>query len=236
LRPSGGNSHLRKRGPAPLRAGSSLLVHDLKNLASRLSNLGQNLNHRYEDPLFKQSALDLLDDTAHHLQRLAGDLREHEGRLMVKLRTDLNQVLADSLSDARPDLRPEVEVVTKYTPLEPIWGDAYLLRRAFACAIENALEAMARGPGTLSLRTSLRLRGGEKHPTVEIADTGEGMDREFVRNWLFRPFATTKEDGLGLGAYTMRQVARIHGGSLKVRSKPASGTVVSFVFSSEESA
>ena len=123
-----GNSHTRRRGPAPPRAGSSLLVHDLKSLAGRLSNLCHNLNQHYQDPLFKQSAMDLLDDTADHLLKLAGDLRDHEGRLMVKLRTDLNQVLADSLSHARPDLIPGVEVVTKYARLEPIWGEAYLLR------------------------------------------------------------------------------------------------------------
>ena len=217
---------LRSKGPAPSRAGASLLVHDLKSLACRLSSLCQNLHLHYEEPLFRQSALDLLNDTVGHLRRLAGDLREHEDRILVKLRTDLNQVVCDAVSDARPDLSPNVRTVEKYAPLPAIWGDAYLLRRAFACAIENAMEAMDGEAGTLSVRTYTRRNG----IFVEIADTGTGMDPAFVRDALFCPFTSTKDDGLGLGAYTMRQVAMFHGGSVRIRSARGSGTKVSFQF------
>jgi len=234
LKPAPTRSASRNRGPAPTRAGASLLVHDLKSLACRLSNLCQNLNSHYEDPLFKQSAVELLDDTVRHLHELAVDLREHEDRVLVKLRTDLNRVLTLALSDARPDLAPKIQVVESYAPLRPIWGDSYLLRRAFACAIENALEAMNGEPGTLTLRTVQRRRGNRGQSLVEIADTGPGMDREFSRRWLFRPFASTKEDGLGLGVYTMRQVALIHGGTVQIRSGNGRGTLVSFRFPGEE--
>jgi signal transduction histidine kinase len=226
LRESSRPGSLRSKGPAPSRAGASLLVHDLKSLACRLSSLCQNLHQHYEEPLFRQSALDLLHDTVHHLQRLAGDLREHEDRILVKLRTDLNQVVSDAVSDARPDLSPNVRTVEKYSPIPAIWGDAYLLRRAFACAIENAMEAMDGKPGTLSVRTAARRAG----IFVEITDSGPGMDPAFVREALFRPFTTTKDDGLGLGAYTMRQVAMFHGGAVRVRSARGAGTRVTFQF------
>jgi signal transduction histidine kinase len=209
-------------------------VHDLRSLACRLSNLCQNLHSHYEDPLFKQSAVDLLDDTVRHLRDLAVDLREHEDRVLVKLRTDLNRVLAQALSDARPDLESRIKVVEDFSPLHPIWGDAYLLRRAFACAIENALEAMNGKPGTLTLRTGQRRRGKGHQAFVEIADTGPGMDPDFSRRWLFRPFVTTKEDGLGLGVYTMKQVALMHGGTVQIRSGNGRGTQVSFRFPGEE--
>lgn len=207
-----------------------MLVHDLKSLAGRLSNLCQNLNSHYQDPLFKQSAMELLDDTVQHLRRLAVDLREHEGRVLVKLRTDLNRVLSEALADARADLAKPVKVVESYSELPDIWGDGYLLRRAFACAIENALEAMDGRGGMLVLRTTRRRRAAEIFYQVEISDTGPGMDSEFRRNWLFRPFATTKDNGRGLGAYTMKQVAMIHGGTVRIRSARGSGTRVSFCF------
>lgn len=221
----------RVRGPAPARAGANLLVHDLKSLAGRLASLCQNFQAHYEEPLFKESMLDLLDDTVHHLHRLAGDLREHEEQVLVKLRTDLNEVVKDALSDARPDLTPHLRIQESYTPLVPIWGDAYLLRRAFACAIENALEAIDGKPGILTVQTRSRRRGS----VVEIGDNGSGMDPGFVRTRLFRPFTSTKKDGLGLGAYTMRQVAMLHGGTVRVRSVPGSGTLVSFCFPRDDS-
>jgi signal transduction histidine kinase len=217
------------RGPSPVRAGASFLVHDLKSLACRLSSLCQNLPLHYEEPLFRQSALDLLNDTVQHLCQLAGDVRNHEDRILVKLRTDLNQIVSDAIADARPDLAARIRTVESYQDLPTIWGDAYLLRRAFACAIENALEAMRGKRGILTVRTYRRSAG----PVVEIADTGAGMEARFVRDGLFRPFITTKADGLGLGAYTMRQVAVLHGGRIRIRSAPEAGTRVIFHFPAE---
>jgi signal transduction histidine kinase len=110
-----------------------------------------------------------------------------------------------------------------------VWGDSFLLRRAFACAIENALEAMG-SRGTLWLATTRSRRGGHERVTVEIGDTGPGMSEVFLRERLSRPFASTKEDGLGLGMYTFRQVAHLHGGSARILTTEGVGTRVRFHF------
>jgi len=216
-----------RRSPAPAEAGANLLIHDLKNLACRLDLLCANLGNHYGDPNFKTPAIDLIDDTAVHLKRLARDLREHEERILVKLRIDINAAVEEAILDSRPDLAGHVELIERYGKLPFIWGDAYLLRRAFACAIENALEAMA-GEGVLSVRTGTRrVRGGER-AFVEIADTGPGIDEGFMRRGLFKPFSSTKEEGLGLGVYTIRQVAALHGGTVRIASGRDTGTRVRF--------
>jgi len=210
------------RAPVPVDAGANLVVHDLKNLASRLASLMQNLSEHYDDPLFRDSALALLDDTAVHL-------RDHEGRVLIKFRVDLNQVLEDAMSDSRPDLAKAVRLVKRCAPIPAIWGDAFLLRRAFACAIENALEAM-HGQGALLVRTATMRRKGRTRVVADIADDGPGMSASFIREQLFRPFAGTKEDGLGLGVYTIRQVAFLHGGTVRIESAEGVGTRVRFAF------
>ena len=219
--------------PPPAEAGANLLVHDLKNLAGRLDALLQNLDDHYDDPLFKRTALDVLDDTVVHLQRLAKDLREHDGRVIIKLKVDVNRIVEDAVRDVRSDLVGDVELVEQYMPLPLIWGDAFLLRCAFACAVENAVEAMA-GEGVLSLSTSCAKRRGRQRVTVEIADTGPGMTDEFLRNGLNEPFASTKEDGMGLGVYTFRQVAALHGGSVRILSREGEGTRVRFHFPADD--
>ena len=78
-------THTHAHAPVPVDAGANLVVHDLKNLASRLASLMQNLSEHYDDPVFRDSALSLLDDTAVHLRRLASDLREHDGRVLIKI-------------------------------------------------------------------------------------------------------------------------------------------------------
>ncbi len=221
------------RRPAPAEAGANLLVHDLKNLACRLATLCQNLGQRYDDPLFKATALDVLDDTALHLHRLAKDLRDHEGRVVVKLRVDLSKVLREALRDSRPDLSGGIQLVERYGDLPPIWGDAYLLRRAFACAIENSLEAM-KGCGVLSIFTARIRRRDRTRLLAEITDTGPGMSESFLRRRLFRPFSSTKKDGLGLGVYTIRQVAALHGANLRILSGEGLGTCVRFYFPDSE--
>jgi signal transduction histidine kinase len=56
------------------------------------------------------------------------------------------------------------------------------------------------------------------------------MSAEFLRERLFQPFASTKEDGLGLGVYTFRQVAALHGGSVRILTTEGVGTRVRFHF------
>jgi signal transduction histidine kinase len=228
----GGSRSSKTKGPAPAQAGANLLVHDLKNLAGRLAALVQNLGTYYDDPLFKGTALGVLDDTVSQLRRLAGDLRSHDGRVIIKLKVDLNKVLTDALAYTRPDLSGHVNVIESFAEVPPIWGDALLLRQAFTCAIENALAAM-RHRGTIAVAT--RVSRARKGPRilVEIADDGPGMSEEFLRERLFNPFNTTKEDGLGLGVYTIRQVALLHGGTVRIRSIEGEGTRVRFHFPAE---
>jgi signal transduction histidine kinase len=56
------------------------------------------------------------------------------------------------------------------------------------------------------------------------------MTREYVQTALFKPFHTTKEAGLGIGAYESYQYVRELGGSITVDSEPGRGTVMSVVF------
>ena len=53
------------------------------------------------------------------------------------------------------------------------------------------------------------------------------MDLAFVRNRLFRPFDSTKgADGMGIGAYQLRETVRSIGGDLSVESHPGEGTAI----------
>lgn len=220
------------RGPAPTEAGTNLLAHELKNLASRLTLLCGNLAANFEDPLFRQSAVGLLNDTAGYLKQIAVDLRDRDGRMIVKLPILLDEVLHAAVKDRLPDFGPGITLLQEYEAVDSIYGDAFLLRRAFACAIENALEALG-GTGTVRVSCT-QTRGRRPRIRVEIGDNGPGMSDEFVRQVLFRPFATTKDEGLGLGVYTIRQVATFHGARVKISSVEGQGTTVRFSFPAGE--
>jgi len=99
--------------------------------------------------------------------------------------------------------------------------DAERVERVVENLVLNALEAMGTRPGMLSVAAG---RDDEGKIFIDVADTGVGMSDEFIRNKLFRPFATTKKQGLGLGLYTCREVIEAHGGRISVESKKGAGT------------
>jgi signal transduction histidine kinase len=61
---------------------------------------------------------------------------------------------------------------------------------------------------------------------VEIGDTGQGMSADFVRERLFKPFQTTKQSGMGIGAYESFQYIRELGGEVSVDSELNVGTKI----------
>jgi signal transduction histidine kinase len=118
----------------------------------------------------------------------------------------------------RPALRVDLRLETSQT----IRGDGAMLRRVLENLITNAIDAMD-GRGTLSVSTCDYRVNGRSEVRIAVADTGQGIDGEFIRARLFRPFATTKKKGLGLGLYQSRSIVQAHGGELTASSRPGEG-------------
>ena len=92
--------------------------------------------------------------------------------------------------------------------------------------IINAREAMAKERGTLTIVGGTTDDG---KPFISVTDTGEGISQRFIEERLFRPFATTKRRGVGLGLYTCREVVVANGGSITVASQEGVGTTFKVV-------
>ena len=93
---------------------------------------------------------------------------------------------------------------------------------AISHAIRNAQDATGTD-GDVSV--TLEINDG--NCCVKIIDSGEGMDEAFIRERLFKPFDSTKgTQGMGIGAYQIRETLRAMGGEVTVESKPGGGTVV----------
>jgi signal transduction histidine kinase len=60
---------------------------------------------------------------------------------------------------------------------------------------------------------------------IQVSDTGGGMTDDFMKNYLFKPFRTTKKAGLGIGLYQCRQIVEAHDGRIEVQSEPGKGSV-----------
>jgi signal transduction histidine kinase len=54
---------------------------------------------------------------------------------------------------------------------------------------------------------------------VRIRDTGQGIPNAFLKQRLFRLFATSKESGLGIGLYLSKRIIEAHGGTITAESE-----------------
>jgi len=98
-------------------------------------------------------------------------------------------------------------------------GDEERLERVFGHLVQNSLDA-TENAGRVWVK--LDREGGQAK--VEVGDTGQGMSPDFVRERLFKPFQTTKQSGMGIGAYESFQYIRELGGEISVDSELNEGT------------
>jgi two-component system, NtrC family, nitrogen regulation sensor histidine kinase NtrY len=59
----------------------------------------------------------------------------------------------------------------------------------------------------------------EEQLAIEVRDNGSGIPEDIMGS-IFIPFFTTKIEGSGIGLSLSRQIMRVHGGSISVRSRP----------------
>jgi two-component system OmpR family sensor kinase len=99
-------------------------------------------------------------------------------------------------------------------------GDPARLRQCLENVIANAIQ---KSPATGAINIFVRQR--EKRPrtaVIEVIDEGPGIPADQIAR-LFEPFQTDRAEGLGLGLYLAKRIARIHGGDLSADSPPGKG-------------
>ena len=67
------------------------------------------------------------------------------------------------------------------------------------------------------------------HPVINVTDNGPGIPSDLIEE-IFVPFFTTRQEGSGIGLSISRQIMRLHGGTLAVKSVPGKETVFKMVF------
>ena len=205
---------------------SAMLTHDLKNAITGLSMLVSNMERLYDREEFRADAIASLRDATDKLKRIVSRLNEPMKSLSGEYRlaarqTDLvpiiNRVLA---MNAVPSV-PLYEIETRMPESLIATVEPERIENVVENLVINALEAMGVKGGRLTVEAG---PAGEETIFFSVADTGPGMSEEFIHERLFRPFATTKSKGIGLGLFTCREVVEAHGGRLEVESRPGAGT------------
>jgi signal transduction histidine kinase len=171
--------------------------------------------------------LSILEEETDRLNRLVGDLLRYARPFSIERRLlDLDALLARALElvHNHPNVKLEAEDRGEGSVLPEVYGDPDLLRQVFDNLVQNACQAMTDG-GTLTVRVSATEDDGVAGATIEIIDTGEGMDTQ-VRSRARTPFFTTRPGGTGLGLAICDRIVTAHGGYLSIKSRAGEGTIV----------
>lgn len=106
-------------------------------------------------------------------------------------------------------------------------ADPNMIEQVLINLVKNAEHALAGRPDPcVQLCACI---SGSGRPCITVEDNGKGILEE-VQSKIFIPFFTTKKDGTGIGLSLARQIMRMHGGSIRVSSRPKEKTVFTLQF------
>ena len=216
-------------------------AHEVGTPLNLISGHVQLLRARLNGDIAAEARLLTISEQIERIERIVRSMLARTRPGTVELAPlDLNALLLRTFDATAPALdargvRLETELAKS---LPEVAGDPDRLQQVFLNLINNALDAMP-GGGVLRVRTGVvealegetnassngnSLEATARKTFVEFADTGGGV-AEDLRARIFDPFFTTKEKGhgTGLGLVVARQVAREHGGEIKVERMSEEG-------------
>jgi len=108
---------------------------------------------------------------------------------------------------------------TDFQPLPCLTLDVEQIQKVMTNLILNANEAVG---NVGEIRITTEQRNG--WAIFSVTDTGCGMSKEFVERSLFRPFKTTKKQGIGIGLYQSKMIVEAHQGRIEVETEEGKGS------------
>jgi putative PEP-CTERM system histidine kinase len=197
----------------------AIVAHDLKSVVSQLAMIVANAPRHGGDAAFQADVISTVGDSVEKMKRLMQQLRLQRPASAAKTIVPLAALLRKAVAAARDAGAPVALVVGDDTLA--VAADEDRLAAVIGHLLQNAADAVgAKG------RIDVRLESRDGMAAIEVADNGPGMDAEFVRTKLFRPFVTTKSGGYGIGVYECREFAGSIGGRLDVVTQPGAGTTM----------
>ena len=211
-----------------------------------------NAAHELRTPLsLMQVQLDLYHSTQHpgsdaDTVQMIKMLTEQNDRLgkMVKTLLDMSElqtvgrdekiILNDLVDEVLEDLEPlaqekNIKLIGKYKNITMIGSDILIYRLVYNL-VENAIK-YNHADGQVTVNAYKK----QKHIYLSVADTGSGIPKE-LRDRVFEPFFRVDKSrsrelgGVGLGLALVREIVRVHDGTISINSNPAGGTIFEVIF------
>ncbi|MDE7153143.1 MAG: HAMP domain-containing histidine kinase [Muribaculaceae bacterium] len=203
-----------------------IMTHEMGNAITPVLALCDDIRKhpdRYRGEQLTE-AIELIDSLSHGINRF---LKAYYTLTHIPEPQLVQVVASDFMSRVRrlingePQMRGIDMDVCRFMASESVTLniDADLMGQVMVNLIRNALDSVA-SVDDPQVTVTISLSDG--HPCIIVEDNGAGIDPA-IRENLFQPFVTTKPEGSGVGLYVSRQIARRHGGDLRLFATPGRG-------------
>ena len=223
--------HLEGEHHRSLEQLSASIAHEIRNPITAAKSLVQQIGEEPNGPDQVEYArvvvaeLERVEKSISHLLRFA---REEETQIGAVVMEDVLESALETFRDRAT--RGGIKIIRKYDAEGHLEGDVEQLRRVVINLVGNAIDALEEAHiEAPEVRVSMGENLAGTEVWVRVADNGLGMDED-VRDQIFDPFYTSREDGTGLGLALCRKIIDNHGGSIEVRTASGEGTEFVFVF------
>lgn len=202
------------------------LSHELRTPLHAILGWSQILRRAPELPSKVSEGLSVIERNARAQSQIISDLLDMSSIVSGKVRLDVQRAdLAVILEAAVNTVRPAADAKALrlqviVDPLaQPVRGDPSRLQQIFWNLLTNAVKFTPKGG-----RVSVSLERVNSHLEVNVQDSGEGIDPEFLP-FVFDRFrqadsaAGRRHGGLGLGLSIVKQLVELHGGTVTVKSE-----------------
>jgi len=206
----------------------SSVAHELSNPLTSILGYAQLLLLRQRESHERQADVQHILQEAERASRIAKNLLQFaRGAKPERAAVNLNEVVRRALALRAYELKlEEIEIQMELDPhLPPVLGDAAQLQQVLLNLLVNSEQAIQNGRGRGHIRLRTRCVSGGRL-AVDVVDDGPGVAPEALPH-IFDPFFTTKPAGVGtgLGLSIAYGIARDHGGTVAVDSRPGFGAL-----------
>ena len=207
------------------------------------ANLARTLAHEVKNPLagIKGSAQiltnKLTDEHSKKFLKIISDETERLNDIVTKILTppskpnlayfNIHSALEKVYALSEAEKVQNIKLFRDYDPSIPeLYGDENLFIQAILNIVKNAEQALTNTEeASITLKSRIAFSqpiNGRLHNTIsliQVIDNGPGIPSE-IKEQLFFPMISSKQDGSGLGLSIAQDIIRIHGGSISFDSKP----------------
>ena len=200
--------------------------HELRTPLSTISGYARMLKEwGLKDSKATRKGVEAIENESERMQHMVEELldltRGDEGVPLALERRDLAAIAGEAAEAARGTAAGKVTVeYSADVPVEAVF-DADRIRQIAAILLENAVKYTPEG-GTVRVGA----REKERWAELEVSDTGIGITEDqlpLIFERFHRADPARTAGGAGLGLAIARQIAEVHGGTIKVHSSPGEG-------------